>query len=226
MMLAIGIVWGGVYWFRESKKDGRVALIYAGGLAGAFLGAKLAFLFAEGWLYFHDPNRWLIWLSGKSIMGALPGGWAGVEIAKKVLGYRLTTGDRFAILLPLPLTLGRIGCLNAGCCGGAMCAFGRWPAVPVEMGFQAVALMVLLIMRWKHWQTGQHFHIYLIGYGMFRFLHEFLRATPKPFYGISGYQIVALATVVAAMVAYSRRKWSAGFSRLVSPSNAVRAKEQ
>src|SRR5688572_23702762 len=83
LMLLAGLAWGAVYWFRESKKDGRVALIYFGGLVGAFAGAKLAFLLAEGWLHFKDPNRWLIWLSGKSVMGALPGGWVGVELAKR-----------------------------------------------------------------------------------------------------------------------------------------------
>lgn len=205
LMLLLGIAWGAVYWFRESKKDGRVALIYAAGLAGAFAGAKLAFLFAEGWLHFHDPNRWVIWLSGKSIMGALPGGWLGVEIAKKTLGYRQTTGDRFAMLLPVPLILGRIGCWSAGCCGGIACAFGTWPSVQVEIGFQLVAMISLWRMRRNRWQTGQHFHLYLIGYGLFRFGHEFLRATPKPFLGLSVYQIIALATVIAALLAYQKR---------------------
>ena len=205
LMLILGIAWGAVYWFRESKKDGRVTLIYAAGLAGAFAGAKLAYLFAEGWLHFHDSNRWVVWLSGKSIMGALPGGWLGVEIAKKVLGYRETTGDRFAMLLPVPLILGRIGCLNAGCCGGIVGASGRWPSVPVEIGFQVVAMICLWRMRRRHWQPGQHFHLYLIGYGLFRFGHEFLRATPKPFLGLSGYQLLGLATALAAAVAYGKR---------------------
>lgn len=207
-MLLIGIAWGAVYWFRESKRNGRVALIYAAGLAGAFAGAKLAFLFAEGWLHFHDPDRWLIWLSGKSIMGALPGGWMGVEIAKKALGYRETTGDRFAMLLPVPLILGRIGCLYAGCCGGIICAFGTWPAVGVEIGFQVVALVLLGWMRRQNLQAGQHFHLYLIAYGLFRYGHEFLRATPKPFLGLSGYQLIGLATAVAAVFAYRRRNTS------------------
>ncbi|MEO5914742.1 MAG: prolipoprotein diacylglyceryl transferase family protein [Luteolibacter sp.] len=205
LMLLIGIAWGAVYWFRESKKDGRVALIYAAGLAGAFAGAKLAFLFAEGWLHFHDSNRWVIWLSGKSIMGALPGGWIGVEIAKKVLDYRENTGDRFAMLLPVPLILGRIGCLYAGCCGGIVCSFGTWPSVPVEIGFQVAAMVCLWVMRGRHWLTGQHFHVYLIAYGLFRFGHEFLRATPKPFGGLSGYQLLGLATAFAAVVAYRQR---------------------
>lgn len=208
LMLLLGIAWGAVYWFRESKRDGRVALIYGAGLAGAFAGAKLAFLFAEGWLHFDDPNRWVIWLSGKSIMGALPAGWAAVEIAKKALGYRETTGDRFAMLMPVPLILGRIGCLNAGCCGGIVCSFGRWPSVPVEIGFQVIAMVVFWVLRRKHLQTGQHFHLYLIGYGLFRFAHEFLRGTPKPFWGLSGYQIIALGTAFAAAVAYRRRgRW-------------------
>ncbi len=205
LMLLTGIAWGAVYWFRESKKDSRVAFIYAIGLLGAFVGAKLAFLFAEGWLHFHDPNRWLVWLSGKSIMGALPGGWIAVELAKKSLGYRETTGDRFAMLLPVPLILGRIGCLNAGCCGGVVCAFGTWPSVKVEIGFQVVALAVLFLLRRNKWQTGQHFHLFLIAYGLFRFFHEFMRATPKPFFGISGYQWIALGTAVAAGIAYKQR---------------------
>jgi phosphatidylglycerol:prolipoprotein diacylglycerol transferase len=205
LMLVIGIACGFAYWFREAKRDSRVLIIYAVGLASAFLGAKLAFLFAEGWLHFNDPNRWLVWLSGKSIMGALPGGWIGVEIAKKVLGYTETTGDRFAMLLPVPLMLGRIGCLSAGCCGGIVCSFGRWPAVPVEIAFQVLALTALVVMRRKHWQVGQHFYLYLIAYGLFRFGHEFLRGTPKPFAGLSGYQIIGLATAMAAMMAYRRR---------------------
>lgn len=206
LMLIFGILWGAVYWFRESKKDGRVALIYGAGLTGAFAGAKLAFLLAEGWLHFDDPNRWVIWLSGKSIMGALPGGWAAVEIAKMALGYRETTGDRFAMLLPVPLILGRIGCLNAGCCGGIECSFGRWPSVQVEIGFQVIAMIVFWALRRKQLQTGQHFHLYLIGYGLFRFAHEFLRGTPKPFWGLSGYQIIALATAFVAVIAYRRRR--------------------
>ncbi len=50
-----------------------------------------------------------------------------------------------------------------------------------------------------------HFQLYLIGYGLFRFGHEFLRDTPKPFAGLSGYQILALATAGAALIAFRAR---------------------
>src|SRR5690606_24252142 len=135
---------------------------------------------------------------GKSITGALPGGWAGVEITKRFVGYRGITGDRFALLLPVPLALGRFGCLDAGCCRG----LDGWPAVPVEIGFQLLMLGVLMLLRARQWLPGQHFHCYLIGYGLFRFAHEAVRATPKVIFGLSGYQWISLAVVLAAAVAF------------------------
>lgn len=205
-LLVAGIIIGAVYWIRVSKNDPRLPFIYIGGLVGAFIGAKLAFLFAEGWVYFEHPQRIPILLSGKSIIGALPGGWVGVEIVKKSMGYKAITGDRFATILPIPLILGRIGCLHAGCCTGIKCTFGKWPSVPVEISFQVAALIALWIMRKKSILPGQHFYLYLIAYGLFRFLHEFLRATPKPFLGLSVYQIIALALGFAAMLAFQARK--------------------
>ena len=86
-----------------------------------------------------------------------------------------------------------------------MSSFGKWPAVGVEIGFQVAALVALLVLKARHWQTGQHFHLYLMAYGLFRFAHEFLRATPKPFAGLSGYQLIALAMALAAALAYRQR---------------------
>ena len=83
--------------------------------------------------------------------------------------------------------------------------------LPVEIGFQLAALAGLLWLRRTNRQPGQHFHLYLIAYGLFRFAHEFLRATPKPFGGLSGYQLIALGTAVAAVVAWKRRRtWVRG----------------
>ncbi|GAA5484290.1 prolipoprotein diacylglyceryl transferase family protein [Haloferula sargassicola] len=204
VMIVVGVLLGAIYWWFQARDDARIPMIYLGGLVGAFLGAKLAYLIAEGWLDAASPDRWALWLSGKSITGALPGGWAGVEIAKQRMGYRAVTGDRFALLLPVPLALGRIGCLDAGCCRG----LGGWPAVPVEIGFQLVALVGLLFLRQRKWLPGQHFHIYLMAYGLFRFFHEFLRATPKALGGLSGYQWVSLATALGAAIAFRQRAMS------------------
>ena len=52
---------------------------------------------------------------------------------------------------------------------------------------------------------GQHFHLYLIGYGAFRFAHEWMRATPKIAGVISGYQFAALACVALGVWGFRRR---------------------
>ncbi|MEP4079085.1 prolipoprotein diacylglyceryl transferase [Haloferula sp.] len=206
VMMLVGISIGAVYWARQAKKDSRLPLVYFGGLVGLFLGAKLAFLFAEGWLYFDHPDRLLVWLSGKSITGGLLGGWAGVELTKRLVGYSAITGDRFATLIPIPLALGRIGCLHAGCCpGNQVCGF-PWPAVQVEIAFQIIALATILVLRHRKRFPGQLFHLYLIAYGLFRFAHEFFRDTPKPFLGLSGYQIISLLIVALASASYVKRK--------------------
>src|SRR5438093_13780263 len=100
LMLA-GIFVSIVLWSRLAKRDSRLVLIYIAALAGAFLGAKLAYLGAEGWLDWHDANRWLILATGKSILGGLIGGYAAVVIAKRLLGYTGVTGVWFAIIAPV-----------------------------------------------------------------------------------------------------------------------------
>ena len=91
-MLA-GIFVSILLWSRFAKRDERLVLIYVAALAGAFLGAKLVFLGAEGWLHWHDTDRWRQLATGKSIVGGLLGGYASVEIAKRLLGYPGVTGD-------------------------------------------------------------------------------------------------------------------------------------
>ncbi len=203
LMLA-GIFVSIVLWSRLARQDSRLVLVYVAALTGAFLGAKFVYLGAEGWLHWHDANRWLVLATGKSITGALLGGFAAVEITKRLLGYRGATGDWFAIIVPTGVMLGRIGCLLQGCCLGRVRdarwytindvhGVARWPAVPMEFIFNALMLTVVLILRWRRILPGQHFHVYLMAYGVFRFFHEFMRDTPQIVGAFSGYQFAALA---------------------------------
>jgi len=217
LLMLAGIVLGGIFWSRLARKDERLVFIYAAALGGAFAGAKLAYLGAEGWLHYGQAGMWLQWATGKSIIGALPAGYLAVELAKKQCGYRQATGDWFAEIVPLAVALGRVGCLLHGCCLGIACEpawytirdpFGqaRWPAVPVEMGFNLLCAGVFWMMRRKHVLPGQHFHIYLMAYGVFRFGHEFLRDTPRIFMGLTGYQILAAGCVVLGLVRFLQRR--------------------
>jgi len=215
MLAGIGV--SVAFWRRLARRDERLMIIYLAALASAFLGAKLVYLAAEGWMFWDDPNRWMIWATGKTILGALLGGYAGVEIAKKLIGYTTPTGDWFALIAPVGIVLGRIGCLLHGCCLGRRCepawwtirdarGIARWPAVPVEILFNLVAIGIFLVLRRRRILEGQHFHLYLLGYGLFRFAHEFLRATPRVTGEVSGYQIAAIAVAGLGIVGFVRRR--------------------
>lgn len=204
-------------WLRISRREPKMVAVYFGALLGAFTGAKLVYLAAEGWLFWNSPDRWLIWATGKTVIGALLGGYVGVELAKAIVGYTKPTGDLFAVVVPVGIILGRIGCLLHGCCQGQECApawwtlqdvhgVSRWPAVPAEIGFNLITVGSFLIIRRRQILPGQHFHLYLIGYGTFRFLHEFLRATPRISYGLSGYHWASLACMGLGTWGFWRRQ--------------------
>ncbi len=212
-ILLTALVWGRLTR-RGERVDGRLTLIYFWALIGALLGAKISFLFAEGWHYRHD---WLALLSGRSITGGLLGGYLAVEIGKRRLHYRTTTGDLFAIIAPLGLLLGRIGCLMQGCCPGVECepqwwtiadhaGVPRWPAAAVELGFNAAFLAWVLPAARLNWQNGNRFHIYLIAYGLFRFAHEFARADALWTGPVSGYHFLATLIFGFGLLRYMQRR--------------------
>lgn len=205
LLVLVGVVVTAWIWSRVSRRgevhDRRLTIIYLAGLAGAFIGAKLAFFLAEGPAYL---DQWRALVTGRSITGGLLGGYAAVEIAKRRLRYGRATGDVFAVLVPLSLVLGRLGCLHAGCCPGVACApswwtvtdahgIARWPAAAVELAYNAAFLTWALAATWRGWLPGNRFHVYLIAYGLFRFGHEFLRDDHRWGAGLGGYHVLALA---------------------------------
>lgn len=215
-MLA-GIVVSICFWARLARRDDRLLAVYAAALIGAFLGAKAVYFFAEGYRHLGAADMWLQLATGKTILGGLLGGYAAVEAVKRLVGYRGATGDWFATIVPLGIILGRVGCWFHGCCQGKVCqpswftvsdsaGAARWPSVPVEILFNLVMIAVLFPLRRAGTLPGQHFHIYLIAYGGFRFLHEFLREEPKVWGPITGYQIAALAVTVMGVVGFVRRR--------------------
>ncbi|HET9953620.1 MAG TPA: prolipoprotein diacylglyceryl transferase family protein [Polyangiaceae bacterium] len=198
-------------------------LVFAGALFGALIGAKLGYFFAE-WL----PQRlsqsplasFEALLFGRTVLGALLGGYAGVELVKRLIHYRRATGDGFAVMAPLSIGLGRIGCWGEGCCLGVEHArswftlddaqgIARWPAVPVELAFNVLfgAAVAYYVLRMKPlpFLKGQLFHVYLVSYGAFRLWHETLRETPHA-HGMSGYQGLAVLVVLLGGVRFVQRQ--------------------
>ena len=214
-MLA-AIVLSAVWWSARSKRDPGLLPVYLGALGGAFLGAKLVYLFAEGWRDWPMPDRWLRLATGKSVLGGLLGGYAGVEGMKWLTGYRRSTGDLFALIAPLGIALGRVGCWLQGCCLGRpttmkllaardVAGMARWPSAQVELVFQLTVFALLLALRNDPRFRGRLFFLYLAAYGAFRFAHEFVRETPLLMAGLSGYQLTAAAMMVLGSALFVRR---------------------
>lgn len=218
MLGAIAI--SAVFWYVRSKRDPEMLPVYIGALGGAFLGAKLLYLLAEGWRDWPLDDRWLRLATGKTVLGGLLGGYVGVELMKWLVGYKKSTGDAFALITPLGIALGRVGCCMQGCCIGKpttmkllaardSLGIARWPSAQIELVFQLTMFAIIFVLRKQTRWHGRLIFLYFVCYGIFRFLHEWMRDTPKIFLDISVYQIAALVTAVIGAVMLVRRQRTA-----------------
>src|SRR5207237_4450983 len=72
----------------------------------------------------------------------------------------------------------------------------RYPVALVEVAFHLAFVAIACILHRRGLLRGQLFHVYLISYGVFRFIHEFFRDTPRPWGGVSTYQVLAIVVVL------------------------------
>lgn len=211
--IAVSAVAWDRFFGSTARRDPRLLAVFLAALAGAFLGAKLAFLVAEGW---HRRDDWMALLSGRSVTGALIGGTMAVEFVKSWLRIGVATGDAFAITVPMAIAIGRIGCVSAGCCQGVECEPAWWtvvdvhgharvPSAQLELIFNLAFLGWALAAARRDWCRTQRFNIYLVSYGAFRFVHEYWRDDHRWFEAFGGYHAAALAIVALGAGMFVRR---------------------
>jgi phosphatidylglycerol:prolipoprotein diacylglycerol transferase len=188
-------------------------------LLGAVIGAKVSVLIGDHrWPWMAVDNWPAVLWSGRSITGALIFGFLFAEIAKPFVGYSMPPNDRFAALLPFTIGIGRVGCLTAGCCLGlpfdgwcavrAIDGVPRYPATLFEIVFQLAVGTLFIVFLKRGLLFGRLFSLYLVLYGAYRFLTEFIRDTPKFPGGLSGYQILSLVMVALGTAFFLKRTWS------------------
>ena len=202
--------------FSDARDRKRYYTIQIITIVAAVLGAKFAVVLGDALWPLKPFNDWYALLgSGRSIVGALLFGFLAAEAAKPLLRYDIPPNDRFAVILPFSIGIGRIGCLIAGCCRGVPWdgpwaityadGIPRHPAPLYELLFNIATGFVLLALCRRQILFGRLFAVYLIAYGSFRFGIEFIRETAKPYDGLSAYQLMCLVMVVAGLWALVAR---------------------
>lgn len=100
--------------------------------------------------------------------------WLGARLTKRKPG---TVFDVFVVPMVFTLACARVNCIIFGCCRG-QCIPGtdfRYPTREAELVFYAV-LLAWMLLKTKQGDTGGKLYpIYMIAYGIFRFIIEFFR---------------------------------------------------
>jgi phosphatidylglycerol:prolipoprotein diacylglycerol transferase len=203
--------------FRSTHEKTQYYYLQAITLFGAIIGAKFAVVMGDALWPIRPFSDWhALVYSGRSIVGALLFGFLAAEMAKPLMAYKRPPNDRFAIVIPFSIAIGRVGCIFAGCClglpiehqvGGSLLQTLHLHPIPVyEMIFHVSIGAVLVYLYRKRRFSGQLFAIFMIAYGTFRYATETLRATEKAFYGLSAYQWFAVALILAGMASYAARR--------------------
>lgn len=161
------------------------------------------------------------------------GGFTGSLLLMLLLGYRLNLSalralDFIFIIIPFYHGISRLACLNFGCCYGKKCTHSAILKVsyvhpesePVKHGIPkgqylhavqlyemicCIAIGILLVSLIGRLGEGRIFAVYLICYGIVRFLLEFVRDNTYEkmlSFRISIWQLLSLLFAVAGLILY------------------------
>lgn len=231
-VLAIAV--GLAIYYRELRRRGMlgptIVWISLAAILGAAFGARLITAWEHPAYYaaFAEvPLTVAIEHSGKSLLGALAGGYLAINLAKRAFAYTRSTGDSYVLAIPIATAIGRVGCFLselpfgtpttlpwgvsvppsaaanfAVCpyCGGPM-----HPSMVYEILFNLVAAVVIARWRDRVPVPGDALKLYLLSAGVFRFLVEFVRANPPQALGLSGPQWVLIPLVGLLVIHFVRQ---------------------
>ena len=194
-------------------------------IIAALVGAKLM-LVAVDFDYFRAQPKELLSLvrAGGVFYGGLLGALAvGLWLVRRYSLPVWTTADLFAPGIALGHVIGRLGCLLAGCCYGRQTeGWGLVFTNPVaaanvgtplgvtlhatqlyDAGAELLILAILLMLERRSRPTfpGRTFWLYMLLYGISRYIVEIYRGDPRGMvFGMSTSQFVSLLVIPLALV--------------------------
>lgn len=184
----------------EISGSNRLSIIL-GAIIGAFIGSRLIGFLENPMISIGAENA-IHLLNTKSIMGGLFGGLIGVEISKKIIHEKQSSGDLFTFPIIVGIIIGRIGCfltgINEFTYGNKTNFFTgmdlgdgllRHPIALYEIIF-LILLFVFLkrITFFTTRESGLLFKIFFLSYFGFRFIIEFLKPNVFHVVGLSSIQ--------------------------------------
>jgi prolipoprotein diacylglyceryltransferase len=183
--------------------------ILIGAAFGAFFFSRLLGGLENPSLIRESKNALIYFYQNKTIVGGLLGGLLGVELIKKVIGEKHSSGDLFVFPLILAMIIGRIGCFLNGVYEPTFgietaSIFGmdlgdglrRHPVALYEIIFLIGLWISLNQLKSKGLKSGLLFKYFMISYLIFRFLIEYIKPSYILPIGLSSIQIACLIGII------------------------------
>lgn len=211
----VGIFLGMRYYFYLKRKSteklpfNTSAAVLIGATAGALLGSKLIGNLENPYTIFENFSFQKFW-SSNTIVGGLAFGLLGVELAKKVVHHKESTGDLIVFPLMLAIIIGRIGCFLTGIYEETYgvptdSVFGmhlgdqylRHPVALYEIGF-LISLWAVLkyLQNLKKYPSGFLFQLFMLSYFIFRLLLDFIKPRIEIAGNLGTIQIVCICVII------------------------------
>jgi phosphatidylglycerol:prolipoprotein diacylglycerol transferase len=189
----------------------------------SFIGARLFYIIVEFRSFLEASLSTLVGRSGFVFYGGIVFGSSTLLILcrrHKINFFKFV--DTLSLGLPLGHAIGRIGCFFYGCCYGrptrsflGILFLPESPAgalgikvIPtqlIESFFLFLIFFSLLIVSRRKKLEGQVFVLYLILYGIVRFVIEFYRGDPRgQILGLSTSQFFALAAIIFGFILWRK----------------------
>lgn len=205
------------------RQDVFNALLIA--LVGLLIGAKVLFILSMLPQIIKHPELLLACLlSGFTYYGGLIGALIGMLIyLKKYKLPVLPYADLIAPSIALAHAIGRIGCFLVGCCygcetdsvigitfthaiGGAPSGIKLVPTQLIESSCNFLLCALLLLYARSKPRGGRIIAVYLIGYGIIRFVIEFFRADYRgEIWVLSISQYISILAILGGIILFFKK---------------------
>ena len=213
---AAGYIVGALAFFTMARRRGMATQVVGAVMVAGLIGGLAAGNLSQ-WLFAGSP--------GKSILGAVAGGYLAVILYKRWIGLNRPTGDLFAVALCAGEAVGRWGCYFGGCCHGktttvswAVWQHDAWRH-PTQIYLSACCLailVVLLLVDARRPPENSLLFLHGMLYSIARFCVEAFRVAPEHYGGLN---IAQWACIVGAV--FFGFKLNQAWRRNRQPASAV-----